>query len=106
MKNPFRFSILPYFTMGAGGLGLALRVWLFSATDEKSLLPAGHPADAALYILTALVLGILFLAARNREHTAKGIPVVLGIYAHLIAGICLMKALFNLRRCLFTDTMV
>lgn len=65
MKNPFRFSILPYFTMGAGGLGLCLRLWLFSATDEKGLLPASHPAEVLLYVLTALVLGILFLACRQ-----------------------------------------
>lgn len=66
MKHPFRSHILPLFTVGAGGLGFALRLWLFSATDEKGLLPAGHFADAALYILTALVLGILFLATRQR----------------------------------------
>ena len=45
MKHPFRFSILPYFTLGAGGIGLILRLWLFSATDAKGLLPASHPAD-------------------------------------------------------------
>ena len=65
MKHPFRSNMLPFFTMGAGGLGLALRLWLFSATDEKNLLPAGHPADSMLYILTALTLGILFLASRQ-----------------------------------------
>lgn len=65
MKHPFHSHILPYFTMGAGGLGLALRLWLFSATDEKGLLPTGHPADTALYILTALTMGILYLATRK-----------------------------------------
>ena len=65
MKHPFRSHILPFFTMGAGGLGFALRLWLFSATDEKGLLPAGHFADSALFILTALTLGILFLATRE-----------------------------------------
>lgn len=65
MKHPFRFSILPYFTMGAGGIGLCLRLWLFSATDEKGLLPASHPADTLLYILCALVLAIVFLASRE-----------------------------------------
>lgn len=65
MKRPFRKPLLPYFTMGAGGLGLALRLWLFSATDEKGLLPAGHIADSALYILTAITLLVLFLAARS-----------------------------------------
>lgn len=65
MKHPFRSHILPFFTMGAGGLGLALRIWLFSAIDDKGLLPVGHPADYTLYILTALTLGILYLATRK-----------------------------------------
>lgn len=65
MKHPFHKSILPYFTVCAGVIGLALRFLLFSRIDEKGLLPAGHPADSALYILTALTLGILFLATRE-----------------------------------------
>ena len=65
MKNPFRFSIFPYFTMGAGGIGLCLRLWLFASTDEKGLLPTHHPADTLLYILTALVLVIVFLTCRE-----------------------------------------
>ena len=65
MKHPFRCHILPLFTMGAGGLGLALRLWLFSQIEENALLPTGHVADAALYILSALTLGILFLATRD-----------------------------------------
>ena len=65
MKHPFHSNILPLFPMGLGGLGLALRIWLFSATDGKGLLPAGHFADYALYVLTAAALGILFLATRK-----------------------------------------
>ena len=65
MKHPFRSHILPLFTMGAGGLGLALRIWLFSSIDDKGLLPAKHPADVLMYILTALTLGILYLATRE-----------------------------------------
>lgn len=65
MKHPFHSHILPLFTMGAGGLGFALRLWLFSGIDEKGLLPKGHPADAALYILSALTLGVVFLATRQ-----------------------------------------
>ena len=65
MKNPFRSHILPYFTIGAGVLGLLLRLWLFSAVDEKGLLPTGHFADAMLYILSGIVLLVLFLATRT-----------------------------------------
>lgn len=69
MKHPFRFSILPYFTMGAGGIGLCLRLWLYSAIDEKGLLPFRHPADILLYVLSALTIGVLFLATRELCHT-------------------------------------
>ena len=74
MKHPFRSNILPYFTMGAAGLGFALRLWLFSAIDEKGLLPAKHPASSLLFILSAIVLGILFLAARKLEPHRFGTP--------------------------------
>jgi len=92
MKHPFRCNILPYFTMGAGGLGLALRLWLFSATDEKGLLPAGHAADYALYILTALTLGILFLATRELKprRISKAFFRLSGTIAHLLGGLGLI----------------
>lgn len=67
MKQPFRDHILPLFPLAAGIVGLLLRVWLFSTIDEKGLLPATHFADTALYILTAITLGVLFLLSRNRK---------------------------------------
>ena len=71
MKKFLDPKILPWFTMGAGGLGLVLRLWLFSATDEKGLLPAKHPAIALSLILTVLVLAILFLCTRKLPPIAK-----------------------------------
>ena len=65
MKNPVRPKILPWFTMGAGGIGLALRIWLYDCRDEKGLLPAAHPSITLLFILTALTMGVLFLCARR-----------------------------------------
>lgn len=67
MKHPFHSRILPWFPLGAGAAGLVLRFWLFSAVDQKGLLPAGHFADPALYLLTALTLGILFLSTRQLQ---------------------------------------
>lgn len=83
MKHPFRSHILPLFTMGAGGLGLALRIWLFSAIDDKGLLPIGHPADYALYILTAITLGVLYRATQKPElrHTEAHLIQVCGCAA-------------------------
>ena len=92
MKHPFRFSILPYVTMGAGGLGLALRIWLFSATDQKGLLPASHAADTLLYIISALTLGILFLATRNPQNTPseKALLRKIRMPVGVLAGVCLL----------------
>ena len=71
MKKILNPKILPWFTMGAGGLGLVLRLWLVSATDEKGLLPAKHPAIVLSLILAALVLAILFLCTRKLPPIAK-----------------------------------
>ena len=92
MKHPFRSSILPYFTMGAGGLGLALRLWLFSKMDENSLLPTGHIADTALYILCALTLGILFLATRELkpQRISRQFVRICGTCAYLTGGLSLI----------------
>lgn len=92
MKHPFRSNILPFFTMGAGGLGLALRIWLFSAADEKGLLPSSHFADYALYILTAATLGILFLATRELtpRRVSKKIVRLSGACAYLLGGLGLI----------------
>lgn len=92
MKHPFRFSILPFFTMGAGGLGLCLRLWLFSATDEKGLLPTSHPALPMLYILTALTLAVLFLSTQERTvppFSRKALMLWDGL-GNLLGGICLL----------------
>lgn len=66
MKKIFMPHILPLFTLGAGGLGFALRVWLFTAgVDEKGLVIPSHPANSLLFILSAAVICILFLCTRS-----------------------------------------
>lgn len=92
MKHPFHSRILPLFTMGAGGLGLALRIWLFSAKDGKGLLPAGHPAGFALYLLTAVTLGILFLATRELQprRISRKFLRLSGACAYLLGGLGLI----------------
>ena len=67
MKKIFTPRILPLFTIGAGCLGLALRVWLLSSgIDEKGLIVRDHPANMYCYILTALTLLILFLCSLDK----------------------------------------
>lgn len=65
MKFPFRSHILPYFAFISGLAGLLLRFWLFSRIDEKGLLPTGHFADRALFLLAAIAIAVIFLATRD-----------------------------------------
>lgn len=71
MKKLLNPKILPWFTMGAGGLGLALQLWFRAGIDEKGLLPASHPALPITYILMALSLAVVFLCARQLPPVAK-----------------------------------
>lgn len=71
MKKLLNPKILPWFTMGAGGLGLALQLWFRAGIDEKGLLPASHIALPLTYILMALSLAVIFLCARQLSPVAK-----------------------------------
>lgn len=62
MKLSVKPENLKYLILGAGGLGLALRVVLYSTgIDEKGLLISGHWAGTALWLLTALAAAALIL---------------------------------------------
>lgn len=89
MKQLLRSYSLPVFPAAAGILGLLLRIWLFSARDEKGLLPARHFADTAVFLLTAVVLGILFLITQKpmTRPVRKGVPHLAGILGCAIGGI-------------------
>lgn len=92
MKHPFHSRILPLFTIVAGGLGFALRLWLYSGIDGKGLLPVGHPADYALFLLSAITVGILFLATRELQprRISKKKLRISSTVAYALAGICLI----------------
>lgn len=102
MKKCLSPKILPWFTMGAGGLGLVLQLWFRSGIDGKGLLPASHPALPLTYILIALVLAVVFLCARQLPPIGKysrlfpvGIGRAVGCAAAavgvLYAGLCFLK---------------
>ena len=58
--------ILKYLALAAGLLGLLLRFLLLqTAVDDKGLLISGHWAGTGSWLLTAAVIGIIFLALRN-----------------------------------------
>lgn len=92
MNKLFKPSILPVFTLCAGALGFALRAWLMLAgVDEKGLLVTTHPAHTLVFVLTAVVMAVLFLCVRKLN------PV--GRYAelfpnHILSGTgCLIAAM-------------
>lgn len=99
MKHPFHSHILPLFTLGTGGLGFALRLWLYASIDEKGLLPATHIADYALFLLSTLTIGILFLATRelSPRRVNKQFLRLSGTAAYALAGLCMiLTAVFKL----------
>lgn len=72
MKRFLQPVVLPFLILGAGGIGIALRIWLMlGGTDKKGLLLAGHPAQTLLWILVALVFAALFLFTRDLKRAPK-----------------------------------
>lgn len=66
MKHFLKPAILPWLTLIAGGLGLALRIWLFTTgVDASGLLVAGHPAELFIWLLSAGMMVFLWFATRS-----------------------------------------
>lgn len=130
MKIALKPTLLPWFTLGAGGLGLCLQVWLRSKADDQGLLPAGHIAGSLSLILFALVMVVLFLCSRKLtpmhrySHlfpadllgaagcTVGAVGFVLAAFSqpssnvltilHMICGICAAACLLLCGYCRFT----
>lgn len=71
MKLPFQAKQLPLITLGAGGIGMILRIWYLTSQDAKGLLPTFHLADTFCYILFAAALALIFLTVRTMPDEAK-----------------------------------
>ena len=66
MKLTLKASHLKYLILGAGGLGLALRLALYATgIDGRNLLVAGHWASVALVALTIASAAAIFLFTRT-----------------------------------------
>ena len=85
MKKVFP-RCLPWFSLGAGLLGLLLRFWLQrTGIDFLGLFEDGHPATILMFVLTALTLPVLLLCARPlkdglgyRKLFAPSLPNLIG----------------------------
>lgn len=71
MKLPFNTKFLPLITLGAGGIGMVLRIWYLTSTDAKGLLPTFHLADTICYIVFAIALALIFLTVRQLPNEGK-----------------------------------
>ena len=65
MKRTFNPQQLSLITLGAGGLGLVLRMWYFASRDAKGLLADAHFANTVSYLVFAAALAVIFLCVRN-----------------------------------------
>lgn len=96
MKKPINPENLKYLTLGAGGIGLVLRMVLYhTGMDEKGLLISGHWAGVALWVLTGLLAAVLFFMARpiqgpQRYQDAHPASVPAGLGSALLAVVLLM----------------
>lgn len=85
--NPKR---LPFFTLGAGGIGLVLRIWYFSTRDAKGLLPAAHFANTVSYLVLAAALAVIVLCVRQLPDRGRYQKIFPGGY--LPAAGCVLGA--------------
>ena len=71
MKQILKPNSLPLITMGAGGLGLVLRIWYFSTRDARGLLASSHFANTVCYLLFAAMLAVILLCVRQLPATSR-----------------------------------
>lgn len=71
MKISVKPQLLKFLVLGIGGLGLALRILLYTTgMDEKGLLVEGHWAHTGIWLLTAAAALAMFLFTRPIEGPA------------------------------------
>lgn len=96
MKKLLNPKSLPLLTLGFGGLGLALCIWLYTAgINEKGFPKIWHISNILLWLLTAAVIVIVFLhtrplkgQGRYTDNFPTSVPAAIGCWAAAI-GICL-----------------
>lgn len=72
MNRYLKPSFLPTGTLVAGTTGFLLRMWLMkTGEDARGLLVTTHPAHVLVFVLTALILGALFLCVRPLNATKR-----------------------------------
>ena len=108
MKNPLEPKKVPLLVLAGGMLGLLLRLWLFATgVDENGLILQQHPANALVFILTAVVLLALYLCLRPLTGTPAykllfkpSVPAAAGgpLCSFCACWVCCFCSLRNFRR--------
>ena len=92
MKLTIKTEQLKFLMLGAGGLGLALRIALYATgIDGRGLLESGHWAHTAVWILTAAAALVLLICCRSitgPEEVSNAYPpsvtAALGAFAAMV----------------------
>lgn len=72
MKRSCNLSRISCVTLGMGGLGIGLRLWLYATgVDQKGLLLENHPAGILSFVLTAVFLAWQFWSFRGNKLSVK-----------------------------------
>jgi len=65
VKFTLKPTMLPWLTLGLGGIGLAVRSWLYSsALDSTGLFVPSHPANILTWVVTFAAMVVLILCLR------------------------------------------
>lgn len=105
MKFSLKPAMLPWLTLGFGGIGLAVRSWLYSsALDSKGLFVTSHPANILTWVIMFAAVLALVLCLRYQLPGGKylklfpksmvaGASGIIGAAAMVICSICELRAL-------------
>ena len=67
-------GVFPGLTIATGIVGFMMQCWLFSAVDNRGLLPRYHIAGIVSFLLLALTLAFCWLGARNAKALCTDTP--------------------------------
>lgn len=100
MKKALSPALLPAIAAGAGGIGLLLRLGLYTMQDHNGLLPAYHPfhiISVLIAICAAAVAAVTVkpLDGSNRYRDNFPPSLICGA-GSLLAALCLLPAVFGL----------
>ena len=71
MNHSFKNRLLPGVTLVCGGVGMLLRLWLFSTEGSLGFIQKGHISQILLLLLTGFFLLALYFATRQLRQANK-----------------------------------